>query len=72
MAKKTAEPVTYLVVNRLSRAWASADGGPERLRRYPGEVRLQAFDTFAEADADCRGREAEARRKVNPFLCGAE
>ncbi len=38
--------------------------------RLPGTTRLQSFPTFEQAEADRRRREAEARERVNPFLCG--
>src|SRR5262245_10451326 len=37
----------------------------------PGSERVACFDDPHEAEADCRRREAEARRGVNPFACGA-
>jgi hypothetical protein len=38
--------------------------------RLPGTVDLAAFDTRAEADAECRRRETDARSVVNPFTWG--
>lgn len=38
--------------------------------RLPGTVDVAAFDTRAEADAECERREAEARGAINPFTWG--
>lgn len=71
MAKKKPPPPTHFVVRRLNWAWTVEDDRKKpRLRRFPGEVRLQAFDEFDEAEADRMRRETAARQSVNPFRCG--
>jgi hypothetical protein len=38
--------------------------------RLPGSERVASFDDLDAAETDCRCREEEARRDVNPFACG--
>jgi hypothetical protein len=59
---------THFVVSRRNWRYAGRTG---LLVLMPGEARVAVFPTAAEADADARVREAEARRKVNPFRFGA-
>ncbi len=62
-----AEPATRFVVKRLN--WAEQYGG--KLLRRPGEVAVVSFATRDEADAECATREADCRKRVNPFVCGS-
>ena len=61
-----AEPQTRFVLKRLN--WTDHYGG--RRTRQPGEVALASFATFEEADAEWTKREADARKRINPFACG--
>src|SRR5262249_55264011 len=38
--------------------------------RLPGSERVASFGDSHDAEADCRRREEEARRGINPFACG--
>jgi hypothetical protein len=62
------EATTQFVVSR--RLWRAASGHGMFLL-LPGEERVGAFPSAAEAEADARAREEDARRRVNPFHYGA-
>ena len=62
-----AERGVRFVVKRLN--WSESYDG--KLTRRPGEVAVASFATLEEADAERLKREEEARKKVNPFACGA-
>jgi hypothetical protein len=62
------DAVTRFVVCRLNWRPAGRSGAYVRL---PGEAGVASFDSATDADADARAREADARRKVSPFRCGA-
>jgi hypothetical protein len=47
--------------------WRRAGG---RWFRLPGQARLATFEKRREAESDQAAREANARRRVNPFECG--
>jgi hypothetical protein len=58
-------PDTHYILERLN--WRRASGIWLNL---PGTDRLRSFADRADADALCREREWEVRRKINPFGCG--
>lgn len=58
-------PDTHYILERLN--WRRARG---LWLNLPGTDRLRSFADRADADALCREREWEVRRKVNPFGCG--
>src|SRR4051812_28115730 len=62
-----AEPGTRFVVKRLN--WTEHYDG--RRTRGVGDVAVVSFATFDEADAERAKREAQVRKKTNPFECGA-
>lgn len=58
-------PNTHYILERLN--WRRARG---LWLNLPGTDRLRSFVDRSDADALCREREWEVRRKVNPFGCG--
>jgi len=64
----------HLVVERLNWRPCEAEAPARRKAgswaRLPGGERVASFGDADEADADCRRREEEFRREVNPFACG--
>ena len=52
--------------------WARNEYGDTYFRRTPRAARVAAFASFDEAEADRQAREAEFRRRANPFLYGGE
>jgi hypothetical protein len=50
--------------------WVRSEYGDKFFRRTPRGVVVATFPTFDEADADRRVREAEFRRRANPFRYG--
>jgi hypothetical protein len=62
------QAATRFVLSRLN--WVRVHHNKHReFERQPGEVRVAAFGTAEEAEAERRTREETARAKVNPFLC---
>src|SRR5262245_58207816 len=64
----------HFVVERLNwRTFGDTDGARKNAGAralLPGAERVASFLDAGEADVDCRRREGEARKVVNPFGCG--
>src|SRR6516162_3437028 len=65
---KTATPAKHFVVSRLN--WRPA-GRLQLFVRVPGETRVATFPDANAAANHAAELEAAARKKVNPFHCGA-
>jgi hypothetical protein len=68
LARRGGNVVPGFLVRRLR--WSDADYFSKLRHRLPGEVAVASFTDRADAEADLRRREGEARQGVNPFSHG--
>src|SRR5579883_1666928 len=70
-----ADRVRYVVERlnwRRGEGFSAAGPRPPTFHRLPGETAVASFDSFAEAEAFRRDREAEARARVSNPFAGAD